>query len=493
MNRRTLLSSIAAVPIAGCQAPHRQPPANPIPDEIPQEPFEFRELNVEYWPNRVPDRVIADELKYSYDEAMQLDIQTHDRYKGTHALSTATTLLDLAQCIYHGDADLYREPAKRYAQLVAEYATEDSEGNLFMPSKFGFALHGNDEHYIEGPRHGALGLGVTLGAFSRLYELTGDEWYLETAHKFFGALAKPRKSTSEDLWVTTADEDGYLWFEEYPTHPPAHTLNGKLFAIFGVNNYWQVSSSDAAKALMEQALTTVVAHFEDFRVPGDLSLYCLEHQAQSVHYHDIHIWQFNELSKLTKSSGFGQMADKLREDKQSLQQTKVVESAAEIKEKINHPGPYDTVTIKNGTYDLSSIRLQPKRPVTIVGESQDGVVLEAERKDSLAILGKAVTLQNLTLRGFGKGSSTFDLLIITDDVVVKDVTLEQSAKESRHGFDIRNGADCEISDFEVETVGQNEVNVRPGASGRMSNGQIDGNIVNDSEDFMVDGDSVVYR
>ena len=124
-----------------------------------------------------------------------------------------------------------------------------------MPSRFGFALHRDDDYYIEGPRHGALESGIILGAFSRLYYLTDDEWYSDTAHKLFDVLTELRQSTSDDLWVTTVNEDGYLWFEEDPTHPPAHTLNGKLFAIFGVNNYCQVSSSDAVKDLIRGVQT----------------------------------------------------------------------------------------------------------------------------------------------------------------------------------------------------------------------------------------------
>lgn len=305
VSRRSYLSTVAAVTFAGCTAPT----AKEAP-EIQRDEFEFVDLPYENW----PQFFVRGYCDYSLDEAESLDLVDHPKYGGTHALGTARELTDVAQCLHFEDESTYRPAVRQFAERIVDYAHEDSEGNLFLPSEFDYKLHGKDAHQLHSPVYGCMSLGEALSAFSRLYHLTSEDWYLDIANKLFGGLSKIRDSATDEIWVTTVDNAGYLWFEEYPTNPPAHTLNGKIFAIFGLNEYWQVTGSADAEELMEQATTTVIEYFDEFRVSGNLSYYCLGHKVQSEYYHMIHARQMKALDVMTGGEVFSELEAMLLSD-----------------------------------------------------------------------------------------------------------------------------------------------------------------------------------
>ena len=57
-------------------------------------------------------------------------------------------------------------------------------------------------------------------------------------------------------WTLFVDRHGYLWFEEYAGDTkPLLVLNGHMFAIFGVWDYYQLTQSAKAKRLFDGGVT----------------------------------------------------------------------------------------------------------------------------------------------------------------------------------------------------------------------------------------------
>jgi hypothetical protein len=145
--------------------------------------------------------------------------------------------------------DRYLARARLIADRLVETATS-ARGGLWFPYRFDFALHGKVADLMEAPWYSAMAQGQVLSLLSRLHELTADEAYLAEARRVFRTLADPGPRKAP--WVTWV-ERRYLWLEEYPGSPPDHTLNGFLFALFGVYDYYQETRDPVAASRCSRA------------------------------------------------------------------------------------------------------------------------------------------------------------------------------------------------------------------------------------------------
>lgn len=115
-------------------------------------------------------------------------------------------------------------------------------------------------------------------------------------------------------------DNGYAWFEEYAGGTePLRVLNGHVFALFGLYDYAVLTGSAPAAALFDAGLTTVMHHFDQFRVEGGISYYCLradycDEGFQNRKYHGIHTHQLATLSRLAGDSELRRMAESLAAD-----------------------------------------------------------------------------------------------------------------------------------------------------------------------------------
>ena len=199
---------------------------------------------------------------------------------------------------------VYLDRARVIAEALLAAGTE-SDGGLWIPYEFDFNLHGSAADVMRAPWYSGMAQGQVLSLVSRLYELTGDARYLDDATRIFRTFEVVGQRTAP--WVVWV-EDQYLWLEEYPGSPPDHTLNGFIFALYGVYDYYVITRSDAASRLFRAGLTTIDRYLPEFRNPGGISNYCLLHHALSEKYHRIHIAQLRELTRITGDSRFADMA-----------------------------------------------------------------------------------------------------------------------------------------------------------------------------------------
>jgi len=210
----------------------------------------------------------------------------------------------------------YLERAERYSAKIYEDRVEVEDYILF-PYTFDFPLHGIEEATMEAPWYSAMAQGQVLSLFTRMYEATGDDLYRRKAEETFNSLRVPSENLLED-WVVIVDEEGYLWLEEYPLdHLENHgsqALNGFIFAIYGLYDYYLLTEEEEVKELLQASITTIERYIEDFRAEGEISYYSLAHYVQSGRYHTIHIDQLEMLYKITGESYFKEMAELFRED-----------------------------------------------------------------------------------------------------------------------------------------------------------------------------------
>jgi hypothetical protein len=206
----------------------------------------------------------------------------------------------------------------RYLDVAAHVAARlsgtgrRSGSALYLAYDFDFRMHGRASETLRAPWYSGMAQGLAISFFLRLHLETGDARYRATADELMAAISRLRTS-DRTPWVSTIDSRGYLWIEEYPLSHD-HTLNGYLFALLGVYEYWLATGSRSALRVLRGGVATLVHYLPQFRNPGAISAYCLKHRVQSAGYHRTHIWQLERLAGISGVKFFSDMSAAFRAD-----------------------------------------------------------------------------------------------------------------------------------------------------------------------------------
>ena len=164
---------------------------------------------------------------------------------------------------------------------------EDSLTDEFY-CEYNFAIN-SSIHPMQAPWISGLAQGELCTAFCRGYFLTGEQKYLDIAGKILETLIY----NGEDYWCVYTDDDNYYWIEEYPGPEKLHVLNGIMFALWGVWEYYTVTEDENARDVLLAGLKTIADHCCTLWYDETLrySKYCIKSEA-SASYHRVHIKQF---------------------------------------------------------------------------------------------------------------------------------------------------------------------------------------------------------
>lgn len=162
---------------------------------------------------------------------------------------------------------------------------------------------------LKAPWYSGLAQGQGVSLLVRAHRETGIRKYLQTAELGFASFCR---STNQG-GVTSTDQQGNLWFEEYIVSPPTHILNGFIWAIWGVYDYFLATRSQDAKNLVDKAIQTLRSNLARY----DLGFWSLYEQSGTVlpmmaspFYHRLHIVQLRIMHRLTGNALFARFADK---------------------------------------------------------------------------------------------------------------------------------------------------------------------------------------
>jgi heparosan-N-sulfate-glucuronate 5-epimerase len=229
---------------------------------------------------------------------------------------------------YHGKVGLQYNPI-----VVAQYAlgnfnlakqTSDENyyskfllgadwllNNLFV-TDFGTYLwpHNFDFEYFRplvAPWFSGLAQGQGLSVLIRAHVETGDPKYLQAAQKVLWSLLVP----VSDGGVQYKDSSNYIWIEEYLIEPPTHILNGFIWALWGIYDYYLFNKKREVKELFDAYTATILHYLEQYDL-GFWSLYELTPQRirsiASSYYHRLHIVQLDIMYRLTGHKEFAEYA-----------------------------------------------------------------------------------------------------------------------------------------------------------------------------------------
>ena len=179
----------------------------------------------------------------------------------------------------------------------------NSNGIYLYYADFEWDYHGRmKKHWASG-----LAQGNALSLLSRAFDETGDNIYLELCDKIFTSII-----TDIDNGGVLLGENGDFWIEETLT-PPMHILNGFMWSIMGVYDYWLISKNPQVKKWFNVFIKTIINNLSKFD-NGYWSLYEQSNtkipMITSVFYHKLHIIQLKILYNMTNEKIFNEYANK---------------------------------------------------------------------------------------------------------------------------------------------------------------------------------------
>jgi len=145
---------------------------------------------------------------------------------------------------------------------------------------------------ITPPYYSAYTQAVGVVVLAHAYDLTGNQAYIDKAHKAFQALLVDYDSGGA---TTTEDHGNSLFFHELakPGFQKTYILNGHTGALLHIWQYYELTQDPQAKIIFDKGINYLKHHLRKYDT-GSWSLYdqtVSSHMKNpaSEHYHKIHI------------------------------------------------------------------------------------------------------------------------------------------------------------------------------------------------------------
>ena len=146
----------------------------------------------------------------------------------------------------------------------------------------------------------AMAQGLAISVFIRAFELTHKPEYRDAALQAAEILVKP----IEEGGCSSFDVDGLPYLEEIAVNPPAHILNGAIFALWGLYDLEVISNEYVT--IKDKVVRRLARELPNYDL-GYWSRYDLLYDAPASRgYHTLHIAQLESLYLLTKEPAFQQ-------------------------------------------------------------------------------------------------------------------------------------------------------------------------------------------
>ncbi|MEK7543150.1 MAG: D-glucuronyl C5-epimerase family protein [Patescibacteria group bacterium] len=197
----------------------------------------------------------------------------------------------------------------REAEIQAKWLVKNLEMNEHGLLVWKHHFRWRYKQYLEAGWYSAHSQGTGISLLARMYKETRDDRYLRAAHDAFISMTVLMNKGG----VQYIDSNNNIWLEEYLIEPPTCILNGFLWALWGVWDFYLFTKDSEAKTVFEKCITTLKKNLSRFDW-GIWSLYDLSHQAlkmvASPFYHKLHIVQLHATGIITHDQFFESYAKK---------------------------------------------------------------------------------------------------------------------------------------------------------------------------------------
>lgn len=188
----------------------------------------------------------------------------------------------------------------------------------FIVNNFDFNRYG---HALPSGWSGGIMNAFAIAGLMKAQQAFPSHRNKELARRFSEAFTHIHSGgTPRERWISLVDEDGYLWFEEYPlpNGTGCRVQNGHNFCIFALATYYRVTRDDDIKGLIDAGLTTIKANALRFRRPKDVPVYDLMPKPKPDYAPFRAVKQAGQLFALTGDEHFRGLAYVLIQDLRDL-------------------------------------------------------------------------------------------------------------------------------------------------------------------------------
>lgn len=213
----------------------------------------------------------------------------------------------------------YLDPVVNTARYLIRYSVSDRNGTWF---KYDFDYTHGKNFTLKAGWVSGMAQGMMLSTFVNLYDATRDPYWKKWADRTFTTFKAPKSTTSP--WFTYVEKvDGreFVYFEEYPAPDDqiSHVVNGNIYAMYGLYDYYRLTGNDEASSLFNAAATSLRDVFPLYRRPGDASWYAVTDFGRGVwknpvDYHRGVTSMLRTLGDLTGDPAFYQQSEVLAGD-----------------------------------------------------------------------------------------------------------------------------------------------------------------------------------
>ena len=146
-----------------------------------------------------------------------------------------------------------------------------------------------------------------ISVLLREYQLSNDSRYLAVARQALDWLKKPMEGGGLSVKMSKG-----VFYEEYPsTAKPSHVLNGHMWALFGIWDFYRVTDDIVARKMFDDGVLALRTELPKYDVDC-WSVYSQDNQVDTVTgaYHQFIIEQLRVVYAITSDSIFNVYAEK---------------------------------------------------------------------------------------------------------------------------------------------------------------------------------------
>lgn len=168
--------------------------------------------------------------------------------------------------------------------------------------------------------------GYALYISSKLYKITNDIKYLEICKKIYNSYYLEKNKKNKFFFTTI--KNNYIWFQEYQHNKETYILNGFIYGILGLYEYYSLvynyklfnkNELNRLYKLLCSSLYSIENYAMLFINENWISSYCLYNiNYTKLNYNKIHKRQFNQLYKITNEQIFKKISNLIKSNEENL-------------------------------------------------------------------------------------------------------------------------------------------------------------------------------